>query len=228
MSIFDRTDMLLGRQSREKLNNMHVAVLGIGGVGSFVCEALARAGIGELTLIDSDTVSESNINRQLIALHSTIGHKKTAVMAERVADINPEIKVNCHDIFFSPETAGNIDFSQFSFVVDAVDTVSAKLLIIEKSRDLGIPVISSMGTGNKLDPTAFRIADIEKTSVCPLARVMRYELKKRGIKGVRVLYSTEQPIETGERTPASISFVPSVAGLIIAGEVIKELIKKEC
>ena len=220
--------MLIGEENRIKLSRAHVAVFGIGGVGSYVCEALARAGVGELTLIDNDVVSESNINRQIIALHSTVGRAKTAVMAERIADINGEIKVNCHNVFFSPETAESIDFSQFSYVIDAIDSVTGKLTIIEKSKALDIPVISSMGTGNKLDPTAFKIADIKKTSVCPLARVMRYELRKRGIEGVRVLFSTEEPKQSGERTPASISFVPSVAGLIIAGETIKDLIKKEC
>ena len=220
--------MLIGEENRKKLSRAHVAVFGIGGVGSYVCEALARAGVGELTLIDNDVVSESNINRQLIALHSTVGRAKTAVMAERIADINGEIKVNCHNVFFSPETAESIDFSQFSYVIDAIDSVTGKLTIIEKAKALDIPVISSMGTGNKLDPTAFKIADIKKTSVCPLARVMRYELRKRGIEGVRVLFSTEEPKQNGERTPASISFVPSVAGLIIAGETIKDLIKKEC
>ena len=228
MSIYERTDMLIGEENRKKLSRAHVAVFGIGGVGSYVCEALARAGVGELTLIDNDVVSESNINRQIIALHSTVGRAKTAVMAERIADINGEIKVNCHNVFFSPETAESIDFSQFSYVIDAIDSVTGKLTIIEKAKALDIPVISSMGTGNKLDPTAFKIADIKKTSVCPLARVMRYELRKRGIEGVRVLFSTEEPKQNGERTPASISFVPSVAGLIIAGETIKDLIKKEC
>jgi tRNA A37 threonylcarbamoyladenosine dehydratase len=226
MSIYDRTDLLIGKENREKLNNAHVAVFGIGGVGSFVCEALARAGVGTLTLIDSDTVSESNINRQLIALASTVGRPKTEVMAERIADINADIAVYKHDIFFSEDTADNVDFSQFSYVVDAIDSVSSKLLIIEKCKQFGVPVLSSMGTGNKLDPTAFRIADIKKTSVCPLARVMRYELKKRGIGDVKVLYSTEEPVIRGERIPASISFVPSSAGLIIAGEVIKDIIKK--
>ena len=226
MNIFARTQLLLGEEAIERLKNSRVAVFGIGGVGSFVCEALARAGVGALTLIDSDTVSESNINRQLIALSSTVGRPKTEVMAERIADINADIVVYKHDIFFSEDTADNVDFSQFSYVVDAIDSVSSKLLIIEKCKQLDVPVLSSMGTGNKLDPTAFRIADIKKTSVCPLARVMRYELKKRGIGDVKVLYSTEEPVIRGERIPASISFVPSSAGLIIAGEVIKDIIKK--
>ncbi len=226
MSIYERTDLLIGEENRKKLNSSHVAVFGIGGVGSYVCEALARAGVGALTLIDSDRVSESNINRQIIALHSTVGLDKTAVMKARIADINPEARVECHNIFYGPETAENIDFSQFSYVVDAIDSVTGKLLIIEKSKAAGIPVLSSMGTGNKLNPSAFKITDIKKTSVCPLARVMRYELKQRGIEGVKVLYSEEEPKKSG-RTPASISFVPSVAGLMIAGEVIKDLIKKE-
>ncbi len=227
MSIFERTDLLIGRENREKLNNSSVAVFGIGGVGSYVCEALARAGIGRLLLVDSDSVSESNINRQIIALQSTVGQPKTQVMAERIADINPEISVETKPIFFSAETADSIDFSEFSYVVDAVDTVTAKLLIIEKAKAAGVPVISSMGTGNKMSPFDFKIADISKTSVCPLARVMRYELKKRGIKNVRVLYSTEEPKVSGSRTPASISFVPSAAGLMIASEVIKDIIEKE-
>lgn len=226
MSIFERTDMLIGAESRKKLNNSHVAVFGIGGVGSYTVEALARAGVGELTLIDSDTVSESNINRQLFALHSTIGQYKTEVAKLRMLDINPKVRVNMKTCFFSSDTVDNFDFTEFSYVVDAIDTVTSKLLLIETARAYEVPLISSMGTGNKTDPSRFEITDIGKTSVCPLARVMRYELKKRGILHQKVLYSTEQPRKSAEspRTPASISFVPSVAGLMIAGEVIKDLI----
>lgn len=227
MEIFNRTDLLIGEDNRVKLNNAHVAVFGIGGVGSFVCEALSRAGVGALTVVDGDTISPSNINRQLIALHSTVGQDKVCVMKARIADINPNIKVFAEKIFYCEENADAIDFSQFDYVVDAIDTVSSKLLIIERAKKCGVPIISSMGTGNKLDPTAFKISDIKKTSVCPLARVMRRELKARGIDTLKVLYSEEKPQnQDGGRTPASISFVPSVAGLIIAGEVIKDIIKQ--
>ncbi len=227
MEMFDRTDMLIGKEKRKKLKNCHVAVFGIGGVGSYSCEALARAGVGRLTVIDSDTVSSSNINRQLIALQSTVGQKKVEVAAARIKDINPDICVDALDIFFCADTEESLDFSQFDYVIDAIDTVTSKLLIIQKAKACGVPVISCMGTGNKLDPIAFKIADINKTSVCPLARVMRRELKVRGITDVKVLYSTEQPQnqDNSSRTPASISFVPSVAGLLIAGEVIKDIIK---
>ena len=227
-----RTALLLGDENVEKLKKSHVAVFGVGGVGGFVAEALARSGVGHIDLIDNDRVSLSNINRQIIALHSTVGRKKTEVMAERIKDINPEICVTTHEIFYLPETADEVDFSAFDYVVDAIDTVSGKIAIVEKAHRENVPVISSMGTGNKLDPTAFEVADIQKTSVCPLARVMRRELKKRGIERLKVVYSKEEPRppkvvdeETGKSVPASISFVPSVAGLIIASEVIKDLIK---
>lgn len=223
---YQRTRALIGDESLEKIKKSHVAVFGVGGVGGFVVEALARAGIGKLTLIDNDTVKESNINRQIIALNSTLGLLKTEAFKERIRDINPQAVVETREIFYLPETKDEIDFSGFDYVVDAIDTVSGKISIIEKCKALDIPVISSMGTGNKLDATAFKIADISKTSVCPLARVMRYELKKRGITKVKVLYSTEEPVKQGDRVPASISFVPSAAGLIIAGEVIKDIIKK--
>ena len=224
--LYQRTQSLIGIEAIEKLKKSHVAVFGLGGVGGHTVEALARAGVGKLTLIDNDTVNESNLNRQIIALHSTVGLKKTDAFRNRIKDINPDAVVYTRDIFFLPETKNEIDFSVFDCVVDAIDTVSGKIAIIEKCKEADIPVISSMGTGNKLDPTAFKIADISKTSTCPLARVMRYELKKRGIKNVKVLYSAEEPVIHGNRTPASISFVPSVAGLIIAGEVIKDIIKK--
>lgn len=225
-NIYKRTEALIGKEALEKLNKSHVAVFGIGGVGGYVVEALARSGIGELTIIDNDTVKESNINRQIIALNSTLGQKKTEAFKSRIADINPDIRVNIKEIFFLPETKDEIDFSIFDYVVDAIDTVSGKIAIIEKCKEHSISIISSMGTGNKLNPTAFEITDISKTSVCPLARVMRYELKKRGIKNVKVLYSKEEPLKREERIPASIAFVPPVAGLIIAGEVIKDIIKK--
>ena len=224
--IYKRTEALIGTEALERLKKSHVAVFGVGGVGGYVTEALARSGIGELTLIDNDTVKESNINRQIIALTSTLGELKTEAFRKRIHDINPDIKVNIHNVFYLPETKDEIDFSSFDYVVDAIDTVSCKIAIIEKCDEEKIPVISSMGTGNKLNPTAFKIADISKTSVCPLARVMRYELKKRGIKKVKVLFSEENPVKQQMRVPASISFVPSVAGLIIAGEVVKDLINK--
>ena len=227
MEIYKRTDMLIGEDNRKKLGFAHVAVFGVGGVGSYVCEALARAGVGAITLIDGDTVQESNINRQLIALHSTVGLDKVEVMKTRIFDINPDIKVFAKKVFYCEENADTLDFSQFSYVVDAIDTVTSKLLIIEKAKKFDVPIISSMGTGNKLDASAFKICDIKKTSVCPLARVMRSELRSRGIENVKVLYSEEQPQNReGGRTPASISYVPSVAGLLIAGEVIKDIINK--
>ncbi|PWM47526.1 MAG: tRNA threonylcarbamoyladenosine dehydratase [Clostridiales bacterium] len=234
MSRTERTEMLIGKEAVQKLSNSSVAVFGTGGVGSYVVEALARAGIGSLTLIDADMVAESNINRQLCALTTTVGKIKVDVMKERVLQINPELKVDALQLFFDEKTAEKIDFSRFSYIVDAIDTVTSKLLIIKLAKDAGVPVISSMGTGNKLDPTKFEVSDIEKTEICPLARVMRRELKKRGIKGVKVVYSKEEPrspkfvVQTDGRrqTPASISFVPSVAGLILAGEVIKDLVSK--
>ncbi|MBP3922143.1 MAG: tRNA threonylcarbamoyladenosine dehydratase [Ruminiclostridium sp.] len=230
--LYKRTSMLIGEEKMNILKQKTVAVFGVGGVGGYVAEALARAGVGHIVLIDKDEVSDSNRNRQIIALTSTVGRPKVEVMKERILDINPEARVTAKQCFFLPETADEFDFCGYDYVVDAVDTVTAKLLIIEKSKAAGVPVISSMGTGNKLDATAFRVADIYKTSVCPLARVMRRELKKRGIESLRVVYSEEEPkapcgeTENGKPVPASISFVPSVAGLIIAGEVIKDMIKQ--
>ena len=230
--IFSRTEALIGKEGLEKLKNARVAVFGIGGVGGYVVEALARSGVGALELIDKDTVSVSNINRQIIALHSTVGRYKTEVAAERAKDINPDILVTVRNTFYLPETASEFDFSSYDYVVDAIDTVSGKIALIEQAQKSGTPIISCMGAGNKLDATAFEVSDISKTSVCPLARVMRRELKKRGIDHVKVVYSKEEPREskakdeeTGKPIPASIAFVPSVAGLIIAGEVIKDLIK---
>ena len=230
---FSRTEMLIGKDALATLKKSRVAVFGAGGVGGYVIEALARSGVGAIDIIDNDTVSESNINRQIIALRSTIGLLKTEVVKKRVEDINPECKVTVYETFVLPENIDTFDFSKYDYVVDAIDTVSGKLAIIEKAYNEGVPVISSMGTGNKLDPTKFSVTDISKTSVCPLARVMRYELKKRGIKKLKVLFSAEEPIkpntekdERGKVPPGSISFVPSVAGLIIGGEVIKDLIKE--
>lgn len=229
---FSRTAFLLGEEGVEKLKKSRVAIFGIGGVGGYVAEALARSGVGALDLIDKDVVSVSNINRQIIALHSTVGRKKTEVMAERVKDINPAIDVKTYDVFYLPETASEFDFSQYDYVVDAIDTVSGKIALVEQANKSNVPVISSMGAGNKLDPTAFEVSDISKTSVCPLARVMRRELKKRGIERLKVVYSKEEPKpsacvdeESGKAIPGSIAFVPSVVGLILAGEVIKDLAK---
>jgi len=219
---FSRTVGLLGEEAVAHLKNCHVAVFGVGGVGGFAAEALVRTGIGKMDIIDKDTVCESNLNRQIIALHSTIGRDKVDVMKERMLDINPNVVVNAHKCFFLPETRSLFDFSQYDYIVDAVDTVTAKLELVMAAEEVGVPIISSMGAGNKLDPTAFEVADIYKTSVCPLARVMRRELKKRNVKHLKVVYSKEEPVVRRE-TPASAAFVPSVAGLIIAGEVIKDL-----
>lgn len=226
---FSRTENLIGSKAVEILKNSHVAVFGIGGVGGYTVEALARAGIGAIDIIDNDTVSETNINRQIIATHSTIGLLKTEVMKKRLLDINPNISVNVYNTFFLPENSAEFDFSKYDYIVDAVDTVTAKIELVLKACREGVSIISSMGTGNKLDPAKFEVTDIYKTSVCPLAKVMRYELKKRGIKKLKVVYSKEEAIKQGtppSRVPASISFVPSTAGLIIAGEVIKDIIKK--
>ena len=243
---FSRSEELLGKEGLKILSEAKIAVFGIGGVGSYVVEALARSGVGSLTLVDHDAVSLTNLNRQLVALRSTLGRKKILVAKDRIMDINQDAVVHTYDTFFGPETAELFDFSAFDYIVDAVDTVSAKLLLIEKAKEAGTPVISCMGTGNKLDPSCFQIADISRTSVCPLAKVMRTELKKRKIKKVKVLFSTEPlPKEnrrrlgqaekktgevqetrggTGRPVPASVSFVPGVAGLMIAGEVIRDLI----
>lgn len=232
MKRFERSELLLGAEAIEKLKNSKVIVFGIGGVGSFVCEALARGGLGTIALVDNDTVSESNINRQLVALSETIGQQKTDVMKERILQINPKCNVICFPCFYTKEK--EVDISEFDYVVDAIDTVTSKIVLIKEATRLSVPIISSMGTGNKLDPTKFEITDISKTSVCPLARVMRHELKRLGINHLKVLYSKEEPIspkitssENGEgRVPGSVSFVPPVAGMIMAGEVIKDIIKK--
>ena len=230
MCWYERTELLLGSGAYETLSSKRVAVFGVGGVGGYTVEALARAGVGTLDLIDSDCVCLSNINRQIIATRKTLGMLKVDAAAERCRDINPDIKVNTYPVFFLPENAEDFDFSKYDYVVDAVDTVSAKIAIIQKANELGVPAISSMGAGNKLCPELFEVADIFETSVCPLARVIRRELKKREINSLKVVYSKEQPAETnapvenGKKIPGSVSFVPSAAGLIIAGEVIKDLL----
>ena len=223
---YSRTMLLLGEEGVNKLKNKSVIIFGIGGVGGFVTEALARSGVGHLDLVDSDKVSESNINRQIIALRSTIGRYKTEVMKERIMDINPEAEVNIHNCFYLPETASEFDFSKYDYVVDAVDTVTAKISLVLEAERCNVPIISSMGAGNKLDPTRFQVADIYKTSVCPLAKIMRKELRARGIKSLKCVYSTEEPaVKT--TPPGSIAFVPSAMGLIVAGEVVKDLVGKE-
>ncbi len=229
---FSRTELIYGKEAMERIASAHVAVFGIGGVGGYVVEALARSGVGALDLIDSDKVATSNLNRQIIATRSTIGRFKVDVAAERIADINPDCKVKTFKTFYLPETADLFDFSEYDYVVDAIDTVTGKLTLIENAKAAGVPIISSMGAGNKVNPVAFEVADIYKTSVCPLAKVMRHECKKRGIKSLKVVYSKEEPrtplelIQEGSRRsiPGSTAFVPSVAGLIIAGEIINDLV----
>ncbi len=217
--------MLIGEDGVNRLRQSSVIIFGVGGVGSYVTEGLARAGIGSITVVDKDCIDITNINRQIPALHSTVGRPKAEVIAERIRDINPECRVVAEECFFLPDTADRFDFSEYDHVIDAIDNVTGKIALAEKAFREGTPIISSMGTGNKLDPTAFRVADIEKTRVCPLARVMRHELRKRGVHGLKVVYSEEEPVKTGSRTPGSVSFVPSVAGLIIAGGVIKSLLR---
>ena len=250
MDQFSRTEMILGKDAVEKLAKSSVAVFGIGGVGGSAAEALARSGVGHIALCDDDTVCLTNINRQVIATHKTVGRDKIDVMAERIREINPAATVTPINCFYGKETAGDIDLSGYDYIIDAVDTVSAKLLLVEKAGELSIPIISCMGTGNKLDPTRLEVADIYKTSVCPLAKVMRKELKVRGVKSLKVVYSQEQPIspveedhnncklncicppesarhcEKRRQNPGSVAFVPPVAGMIIAGEVVRELIRQ--
>ena len=223
---FARTELLLGAEAMRRLKDARVAVFGIGGVGGHAAEALARSGVGALDLIDNDRVSESNLNRQIVALQSTVGRYKTEVMRERILDINPEAEVRVHNCFYLPETSGEFDFSSYDYIVDAIDTVTGKLGLVMEAQKAGTPVISSMGAGNKLDPAAFKVADIYETSVCPLARVMRRECKRRGIGSLKVVYSEErarQPADKERRVPGSTAFVPAVAGLILAGEVVKDL-----
>ena len=233
---FSRTGILLGEAAVRKLNKARVAVFGIGGVGGYTVEALARCGVGQLDLIDSDTVSVSNINRQILATHSSVGKLKVEVAKARILDINPECSVRTYPIFYLPETAQQFDFTQYDYIVDAIDTVTGKLQLVERAVAAGTPIICSMGTGNKLDPAAFMVSDISKTSMCPLARIMRKELKKRGIHHLKVVYSQEEALtpdvdpeelaRTGKRQiPGSVAFVPGAAGLILAGEVVKDLIK---
>ncbi len=247
---FTRTELLLGREAMERLYAARVAVFGVGGVGGYAAEALARSGVGAIDLIDDDRISLSNLNRQIIATTKTLGRLKTEVMRERILEINPEASVQIHNCFFLPETCGRFDFSAYSYVVDAVDTVTAKIAIVMAAKEAGVPVISSMGAGNKMDPTAFEVADIYKTSVCPLAKVMRRELKKRNVKSLKVVYSREAPLRPRKnegmkeekesrpvpdqpmykekrQVPGSNAFVPAVAGLIMAGEVVRDLVKEE-
>lgn len=236
---FSRTELIFGKQAMEKLSASRVAVFGIGGVGGYTVEALVRSGIGAIDIIDDDKVCLTNINRQIYATHKTVGQYKVDVAKERILDINPDVHVRTYKTFYVPETEEQFDFAQYDFIVDAIDTVSGKIALAVNAHIAGTPIISSMGAGNKMDPTAFEVADIYETSVCPLAKVMRHELRKRGIPNLKVVYSKEPPIvysgditeytEAGshqkKRIPGSNAFVPSVAGLIIAGEVIKELIK---
>ncbi len=241
---FLRTELLLGEDKMEKLNQSHVAVFGVGGVGGFTVEALVRSGIGTIDIIDDDAVCLSNLNRQIIATRSTVGRYKVDVMKERILDINPDAVVNTYKTFYTHKTSEMFDFTMYDYIVDAIDTVSGKIELVLQAQKAGTPIISSMGAGNKLDPTAFEVSDIYKTSVCPLARVMRNELRKRNVKKLKVVYSKEKPIvpkksletdgksyenpqgsNTCRQTPGSTAFVPSVAGLIIAGEVVKDIIK---
>ena len=234
-----RTAMMLGTGAISRLAGARVAVFGIGGVGGHLCEALARAGVGAIDLIDSDTVALSNLNRQIIALHSTVGQSKVAAMAARIRDINPDCVVRAHECFYLPEEADRFDFSAYDYIADAIDTVRAKIDLVVRAREAGVPIICAMGAGNKLDPTRFEVADLAKTSVCPLAKVMRVELRRRGIEHVKVVYSREEPVARpqdapsdtasaadGSRraTPGSLSFVPAVMGLIMAGEIIKDIV----
>lgn len=219
---FERTSLLIGEEAINKLNNSKVLVFGVGGVGGYVAEALARTGVGSITIVDKDTVSESNINRQIIALHSTVGRDKVDVLKERMLDINPNLQVDARKSFFLPENSQEFDFSQYDYIVDAVDTVTAKIQIIVQAKEAEVPVISAMGAGNKVHPEMFEIADIYKTEMCPLAKVMRRELKKRGIKKLKVVYSKEKPVYKGD-VPGSIAFSPSVAGLLMASEVVRDL-----
>ena len=236
MNPFSRTQFLLGSDAMEQLKNARVAVFGLGGVGGYVAEALARSGVGGLDLIDHDTISLTNINRQILATYSTVGMLKVDAAKNRVLDINPECNVTTYPIFYLPETAEQFDFTQYDYIVDCIDTVTGKLQLVERAVAAGTPIICSMGTGNKLDPSAFQVADIAKTSMCPLARIMRKELKKRGIDHIKVVYSQEEALtpavdeeelrRTGKRQiPGSVAFVPGAAGLVLAGEVVKDLIK---
>ncbi len=226
----ERTALLLGEEAVSKLSSSHVLVFGVGGVGGHAVDALARAGIGSITIVDNDKVSASNINRQMVALHSTVGRSKVEVMKERILDINPDCSVDARELFFLPETADEFDFGKFDYVLDCVDTVSAKIAIISEAKKAGVPVISAMGAGNKLDPAQFRVSDISKTEYCPLAKVMRRELRQRGINHVDVCWSPEIPVKPSESegrpVPGSVSFVPSVCGLVMAGRTVTVLATK--
>ena len=224
MEQFNRTITLIGEEQFKKLQLKKVIVFGVGGVGGYTIEALVRAGIGSIAIVDNDKVSITNLNRQIIALHSTLGKSKVDVMKERIMDINPKIQLDTFKTFYLEESENEIDLSRYDYIVDAIDTVKGKIALVKNANKLNIPIISSMGTGNKINPNLFEISDIYKTSVCPLARVMRNELKKLGIKKLKVLYSKENPIKNSSNVPSSISFVPSVAGLIIASEVVKDLV----
>ena len=230
---YSRIVNLIGEENLKMLRNSHVAVFGIGGVGGYAAEALCRSGVGTITLVDSDVVEESNLNRQIIATIGSLGTPKTEAMKTRILSIDASVKINAITTFFNAENAHSIDFSQFDYVIDAIDTVTSKIFLIEKCKELDIPIISSMGTGNKLNPAELEVSDIYKTSVCPLAKVMRYELKKRGVKNLKVVYSKEEPIkpteqlsENGRHAPASMVFVPAAAGMILASEVVKYLLTK--
>jgi len=222
--LYQRTEMLIGPEGVARLKASKVVVFGIGGVGSFVAEALARSGVGALTLVDKDVVDVTNINRQLVALNSTVGKPKTEVMKDRIFDINPEIVVEACQIFYTPDTAPGFSLEGYDYIVDAIDNVTAKLELIVRAKQANIPIISSMGAGNKLNPAAFEVSDISKTSVCPLAKVIRRELRERGIKNLKVVYSKEEPAR--KKPPGSIAFVPPVAGMIMAGEVVRDLLEK--
>lgn len=222
---FSRTQQIFGKENMQKLAASRIAVFGIGGVGGYTVEALARSGVGTLDLIDADKVCLTNINRQILATDKTVGRYKTDVARERILDINPDAVVNVHKVFYLPDTRKRFDFTQYDYVVDAIDTVTGKIELVLQAREAGTPIISSMGAGNKINPAMFEVADIYETSVCPLARVMRRELKKRGVKRLKVVYSREKPREAGGRVPGSTAFVPSVAGFIIASEVIKDILE---
>ena len=234
MEAFSRIEMLLGDAAIERLQTSRVAVFGVGGVGGFAAEALVRSGVGAMDIFDNDTVSVSNLNRQIIALHSTVGQPKVEVMKNRLLDINPQLEIHAHQMFYVPENADSVDLSRYDYVIDAVDTVAAKIELAVRAEKANVPCISAMGAGNKLDPTKIQITDIYKTEACPLARVMRHELRKRGVKHLKVAYSTEPALtpltqpsgETRRATPGSTAFVPSVMGLIIAGQVIRDLTGK--
>ena len=229
---FTRTALLLGEAGMHKLKRAHVILFGVGGVGGYAAEALARSGVGQISLVDKDVVSESNINRQIIATTKTVGRPKVEVMKERIKEIDPDAKVNVHHCFFLPETADQFDFTAYDYVIDAVDNVTAKIELALRAKAAGAPIIACMGAGNKLDASRFEVSDIYRTSVCPLAKVMRRELKKRGVDSLKVVYSKEEPIKAGiseegrRSTPGSVAFVPSVAGLILAGEVVKDICKR--